>query len=499
MDIKDLLRIFMIMALAASVLVSCGDDNNPVTPNDDDDDDDNGEVVDAHPYADDIRDNGVILPTSIEGDLTLDADSVYYIDGYVYQESGTLLIEPGTVILAFEEPSEVAEGNESSLIITRNAQIDARGEVDNPIIFTSEFDGEPFGETITLNQTNSKLWAGLIILGQTPIDSEGANEVQIEGIPDGESRALYGGDNPEHSSGFLEYVSIRFTGAEIGPGDEIQGLTLGGVGSGTTIQNIDIFVSADDGIEIFGGTVDIRNISVAFAEDDAFDFDLGWSGTGQYLFALQGGNGADHGGEWDGGKPDNNQESYSTARLYNSTLIGLGLNSNERDSDAPAVMMRDGSAYSLYNSIITDFNGLGIQIEDLDQTEDSYDKTVNNVNGDNASIAGNMWYTGNASSIESMISVTGDDSRDADGSNTAAWLNERDNIFEDPQLGGISRQVGEGNLDPRPANPLALNNSAVTVADDNVDQTAYIGAFDPSAPLWIEGWTTLARYGYLAE
>ncbi|MFO7848063.1 MAG: hypothetical protein R6V27_15970 [Balneolaceae bacterium] len=496
MKIKQLLHLSLGIIILSFAAVSCGDDDNPV--NNDDDDDTEEPIENDHPYADDIRENGVILPTSIDEDMTLSADSVYYIDGYVYQESGTLTIEPGTVILAFEEPSEVAEGNESSLIITRNAQIDAQGTPEEPIIFTSEFDGEPFGETITLNQTNSKLWAGLIVLGQTPIDSEGANEVQIEGIPDGESRALYGGDDPEHSSGIMQYVSIRFTGAEIGPGDEIQGLTLGGVGSGTTLEFIDIFVSADDGIEIFGGTVDIRNISVSFAEDDSFDFDLGWSGTGQYLFALQGGNGADHGGEWDGGKPDNNQVSYSTARLYNSTFIGLGLNSTERDSDAPAVMMRDGSAYSLYNSIVTDFNGLGIQIEDLNQTEDSYDKTVNDVNGDNASIAGNMWYTGNASSIESMISVTGDDSRDADGSITAAWLNERDNIFEDPQIAGISRRVDEGNLDPRPGNPLA-SNSAVTVADDNVEQTSYIGAFDPSAPLWIEGWTTLARYGYLAD
>ncbi len=490
MDIKILLKPLLIASLAMGLFVSCSDDDNPVGPE--------PEPEEQHPYADDIIENGVIISESIDGDRTFSADSVYYLDGYVFVESGTLTIEPGTVIMAFEEPSSVAEGNETSLIITREAQIDAEGTAEDPIIFTSELDGEPIGESIILNQTNSKLWAGLIMLGKAPIDSEGANEVQIEGIPDGEARALYGGDDTDHSSGILKYVSIRFSGAEIGPGDEIQGLTLGGVGRGTTIEYIDIFVSADDGIEIFGGTVDIRNISVSFAEDDSYDFDLGWSGTGQYLFAIQGGNGADHGSEWDGAKPDNNQESYSTARLYNSTFIGLGLNSTERSEDAPAVIMRDGSAYSLYNSIVTDFNGLGIQIEDKNESEDSYDKTINNVNGDDASIAGNMWFTGNATSIETMIDVTGVSARDADGSLTAAWLNDRDNVFQDPELGGVCRTQGCGVLNPVPASSEVLS-LTVNVADSNVDQTTYVGAFEPGQTTWISGWTTLARYGYLAD
>lgn len=492
MDFKYPKFFFAVMTLTAAVLVSC-DDNNPVNSNDGDDIE-----IPAHPYADDIRENGVILPSSIDGDRTLVADSVYYIDGYVFVESGTLTIEPGTVIAAFEEPSEVADGNESSLIVTRNARINGEGTADAPIIFTSEFDGEPFGESITLNQTNSKLWAGLIVLGKAPINSEGANELQIEGIPDGESRALFGGDDSEHNSGILKYVSIRFSGAEIGPGDEIQGLTLGGIGSGTTIEYVDIFVSADDGIEIFGGTVTIKNISVSFAEDDSFDFDLGWSGTGQYLFAIQGGNSADHGGEWDGAKPDNNSVSYSTARLYNATLVGLGLNSPERDPSAPAIMMRDGSAYSMYNSIVTDFNGLGIQIEDNSESEDSYDKTILDVNGDGASVAGNVWHTGNAASIETMISVTSSESRDPGGSTIADWLNDRNNFFEDPVLNGISRTVNSRGLDPRPSSTNAIA-GAVTVVDGHVDQTTYKGAFDPADNLWIADWTTLARYGFLSD
>ncbi|MEX0779275.1 MAG: hypothetical protein WD037_06055 [Balneolales bacterium] len=495
MDLK-LIKTLACMVVVVSMAVSCDDDTSVNGGNGNGNG--NGNGGEEHPYANEIRDNGVIVPGSINGDVTWAADSVYYLDGYVFVESGTLTIEPGTVVMSFEQPSSVGEGNETALIITREAKINAEGTAENPIIFTSELDGEPFGETLILNETNSKLWAGLIMLGKAPAYSGGNTDaIQIEGIPDGEARARYGGTDEDHSSGILKYVSIRFTGAEIGPGDEIQGLTLGGVGRGTTLEYIDIFVSADDGIEIFGGTADIKYVSAAFAEDDAFDLDLGWSGTGQYLFALQGGNGADHGGEWDGASPDN-APLYSTARLYNMTLIGQGLNTTTRDEDAPAIMMRDGSAYSVYNSIITDFNGLGIQIEDNNEADDSYDKTVLDANGDGASVIGNIWYTGNATSVESMISVTSDESRDADGSGVAAWLNDRDNSYGDPMLGGITRTVGSGGLDPRPSAASATS-GAVDVADSNVDQTTYKGAFDPSAAPWIAEWTTLARYGYLAE
>ncbi|MEX0994371.1 MAG: hypothetical protein WD599_02520 [Balneolaceae bacterium] len=492
MNLKYLSILTLILLLSGSVL-SCSEEATLTGP-----DSNGGEEppVEVHPYADRIQNNGVIISGAIDGDRTFSADSVYYLDGYVFVESGTLTIEPGTVVLAFEDPSDVAEGNETSLIVTREAQINAEGTPDAPIIFTSEFDEEPFGGPIVLNETNSKLWAGLIILGNAPAFSAGNTDaIQIEGIPDGEERAQFGGNDPDDDSGVLKYVSIRFSGAEIGPGDEIQGLTLGGIGRRTTIEYIDIFVSADDGIEIFGGTVDIRNIAVSFAEDDSFDFDLGWSGTGQYLFALQGGNDADKLGEWDGAKPDN-APLYSTGRLYNMTLIGRGLDAAGGEN-SPAVIMRDGSAYSIYNSIIMDANGLGIEIEDLNESEDSYDKTVLNVNGDNAAITGNMWFTGNATGIETMINVTDPEvSRDADGSATATWLTDQNNVFEDPMLGGICRTQGCGVLNPVPASET-VTAIAVEVADSHVDQTAYVGAFEPGQTLWVEGWTTLARYGYL--
>ena len=141
-------------------------------------------------------------------------------------------------------------------------------------------------------------------------------------------------------------------------------MTLGGVGSGTTIDHIDIFSSDDDGVEIFGGTVSIKHLSVAFASDDALDFDFGWKGTAQYVFALQGeAVKSDHAGEWDGAKPDD-ADLYTNAKVYNATLIGSG--NGENNKGKLAILMRDNFAGELSNSVLVDFPGLGIEVEDLE-------------------------------------------------------------------------------------------------------------------------------------
>lgn len=469
-------------------MYACKDDDNPTPP------------ANQHPYADRIAENGVILYQPIKGNRTLSSDSVYYLDGYVFVESGELKIEAGTVIMGFETPSDLSEGNESSLIITRNATINAVGTQDDPIIFTSENDQEALGGTPNLGPTNSKLWAGLIILGKAPVYSGGATELQIEGIPDGEARAMYGGAEAAHSSGTLKYVSIRFTGAEIGPGDEIQGLTLGGVGSGTTIDYVDIFVSADDGVEIFGGTANIKHLSVAFAEDDGLDFDQGWAGFGQYLFTLQNSDNSDFLGEWDGAEPDD-APLYTTARLYNWTAIGQG-QSGTRDAAFSAIVMRDGAAISIYNSIITEFNGKGIEVEDRGEGFDAYTKFM--VDAENK-IAGNLWYGYGATSIATMVLPTaagnGINPVDPTGAALATKLAlNNNNQFVNPQLKGVSRTNGSAGLDPRPDAAAATTGVATILAADaskGVVQTNFKGAFDPAAPVWLANWSTLARFGFL--
>ena len=156
----------------------------------------------------------------------------------------------------------------------------AVGTADSPIIFTSVSDNIIPGEIASpnLTPTVNGLWGGLLILGRAPISAE-AEAMQIEGIPASDLNGLYGGSDPADNSGTIKYVSIRHGGANIGEGNEINGLTLGGVGSGTVIENIEIIANQDDGIEWFGGTVNVKNVVVLNTGDDAIDTDQSWGGT----------------------------------------------------------------------------------------------------------------------------------------------------------------------------------------------------------------------------
>ncbi|MCB1319246.1 MAG: hypothetical protein KDK34_03275, partial [Leptospiraceae bacterium] len=192
--------------------------------------------------------------------LTLTANNEYLLEGFVYVEEGaTLIIEPGTVIKAIGVP---ATGDQTSaLIIARGGKIIAEGTADAPIIFTSDLDDLTVTDDLTAldNQT----WGGIIMLGKAPIGEDvnpdlGYPTDVIEGIPSTEPRILYGGTDPNDNSGVLKYVSIRHGGSILGADNEINGLTLGGVGAGTEIDYIEVFANKDDGIEIFGGTVTIQ-------------------------------------------------------------------------------------------------------------------------------------------------------------------------------------------------------------------------------------------------
>jgi len=131
--------------------------------------------------------------------------------------------------------------------------------------------------------TDRGLWGGLIVLGKARISASNTagdvSSVQIEGIPTSDPSGLYGGTDDEDNSGVIRYVSIRHGGANIGSGNEINGLTLGGVGRGTTVENIEIVANQDDGVEWFGGTVNTTNLVVWNVYDDAVDTDQSWAGT----------------------------------------------------------------------------------------------------------------------------------------------------------------------------------------------------------------------------
>ena len=244
----------------------------------------------------------VIVTTNITSNTTWTRNNVYELGGRITVENGiTLTIEPGTII-----KGQAGTGsNATALLIARGGKLIAEGTETSPIIFTSVADeisledvnGKNF-KSPNLTPETSGLWGGLIILGSAPI-SASANEIQIEGIPTTDMNGLYGGSIANDNSGIIKYVSIRHGGANIGNGNEINGLTLGGVGNGTIIENVEIVGNQDDGVEFFGGTVNVKNLLVWNSGDDAVDVDQSWGGTLDNFIVICG-QATDHALEIDG-------------------------------------------------------------------------------------------------------------------------------------------------------------------------------------------------------
>jgi len=263
-----------------------------------------------------------VCPTvSVTGSITTNTtwtnDNIYILNQKVVIENGAILtIDPGTIIKGTPGTGSLA----SALIIARGAKINAVGTADQPIIFTSSSDNISCGETsgTNLDENNRGLWGGLLVLGNAPCSLSGdVTEAQIEGIPADDSFGLYGGTDAADNSGVIQYVSIRHGGAVIGGGNEINGLTLGGVGTGTLINNIEVVGNVDDGIEFFGGTVNASNLLVWGQGDDALDIDQAYSGTIDNAMVILG-DVSDHAFEIDG--PEGSATGSFT--LQNATIIG---------------------------------------------------------------------------------------------------------------------------------------------------------------------------------
>ena len=241
--------------------------------------------------------NEVVVTENVTANTTWTADKIWILGSRIAVTSGvTLTIEPGTII-----KGQAGTGaNATALIIARGAKINAVGTAAAPIIFTSIADEIQPGQIASpnLDPTLSGLWGGLMIMGNAPISVD-ASSVQIEGIPASDPNGLYGGSDAADNSGVVKFISIRHGGANIGEGNEINGLTLGGVGNGTVIENVEIVANQDDGIEFFGGTVNVTNALVWNAGDDAIDTDQAWAGT-LNNFIVVCGNQTDHALEIDG-------------------------------------------------------------------------------------------------------------------------------------------------------------------------------------------------------
>jgi hypothetical protein len=192
----------------------------------------------------------------------------YTLRGYVYvTEGATLTFDPGCVI--------VSDNTEKgAIIIERGAKLIAEGSPNQPIVFTS---GKPAGSRAPGD------WGGIILLGKAPTNRPQSPEPVIEG---GVNRG-YGGTNAADNSGALRYVRIEYAGIAAEPGSEINGLTCGGVGSGTVIDHVQVSYGNDDAYEFFGGTVNAKYLIALATMDDDFDFDFGYNGKIQYGISLR--------------------------------------------------------------------------------------------------------------------------------------------------------------------------------------------------------------------
>ena len=259
---------------------------------------------------------------------TLTADKIWELKGRVFIADGaTLTIPAGTIIKAAG-----GTGTDSSFIcIARGGKIDAQGTADKPIIMTTVADDITIGQKngSNLNDSNVGLWGGLLVLGKAPGSFKGdVSEYQIEGIPAEEKNGLYGGNDAADNSGTIKYVSIRHGGTSIGEDNEINGLTLGGVGTGTTISHVEVVGNQDDGIEFFGGTVNASNLIVWGQGDDGLDIDQSYAGTISNSIVIANST-SDHGLEIDG--PEGSMDD--SFKLENITLIGDGTAGNGEYAD----------------------------------------------------------------------------------------------------------------------------------------------------------------------
>ena len=291
-------------------------------------------IIDANGNSDDatavltVEEELTIIQVdaNISSDVTWETGKTYILGGRITVLDGaTLTIQPGVVV-----KGEAGTGSSATaLLVARGGMLDAQGTAALPIIFTSVADeitpeDVAAGNFASPNLTAdvSGLWGGLIILGKAPISAsndndEDVSEVQIEGIPTSDTNGLYGGSESADNSGTISYISIRHGGSNIGSGNEINGLTLGGVGSGTTISNVEIVGNQDDGIEFFGGTVSISNVVVWNINDDGIDTDQSWGGTLDNFVVITPNTAGAHCFELDG--PEGSMEATHT--ITNGTII----------------------------------------------------------------------------------------------------------------------------------------------------------------------------------
>ncbi len=412
-------------------------------------------------------------------DATLSAGTAYLLTEQVFVRNNSVLtIEPGTTIKALPDNGE---GDAPALVIEVGSQLNADGTADAPITFTSALPEEELPQRGT--------WGGLILLGDAEVNKTAP--LQVEGL-EGET---YGSNNPANntnSSGTLRYVRVWYGGRAISQDNEINGITFAGVGSGTTVENVEVAYNLDDGFEMFGGAVNLKRCSALYVGDDGFDTDLGYQGMGQFLFVLQGREEAGRGFEMDndGDAPDNTPRSHPM--FSNITIIGPGGGSPSGDGSDYLIRLREGTGGDFRNVVLAYGNGNGLRVSGtasnaiFTQALSSYD-----------AIVGDSLYWAPTNIIYGTTIPDDPFESEVAASNPTAVIP----TDADPGFMRIPGSMREGlfGIDPRPAPGSAMlvpANVAPVPADPFFESVDYVGAFGED--LWLYPYSHLSANYKLA-
>lgn len=401
------------------------------------------------------------------GTRTLTNDKTWVLSGFVFVNDGQeLTIEAGTIIKGQSGQGEKA----SALIVARGGKIMAAGTSSEPIVFTAEADGyrrkadgSGYENGGNLPFTARGLWGGVIILGNATQNTSPAEQA-IEGIPTEETRGLYGGTDDDDNSGVFQYVSIRHGGTDIGAGNEINGLSLGCVGRGTTIDHIEVIANKDDGVEFYGGTVNTSYIVVTAVGDDGIDYDQGYRGKNQFIAVYYEPNSGGSIGEHDGGTTPEDGAPYATPTFYNCTYFGRGVGKGKN-----VIVFRDNAGGNYQNCIMVN-QDLGVVIEDLASGEDSKSRLD----------AGDLQYKNNIHWNVAGNEATKQVNYSKESDDDATSATHVDNIMI------VDPAFTSGTLIPT---QNATGATGLT-GDGFIKNVSFYGAFDPSSNShWFDGWT----------
>ena len=413
---------------------------------------------------------------TVEGDIATDvvwtSDNTYYLNNQAFVKDGvTLTIEAGTEILGRYDANYSADNPAPCLVVEQGGKVMAQGTVDAPITFRSELsEDDP-------NYGNGRgLWGGLIINGYAPIANEGGTAA-VEGL----TGVLYGGSDPDDNSGVLRYVRVWNGGSSIAPDNEINGITLAGVGRGTTVEYCEVALNLDDGFEMFGGTVDLKYCSAVSVGDDAFDTDAGYQGRGQFLLVVRADD-SDKAHEMDSKtNGDLDSQPRSHPHFVNVTVISSVAHGED------ALRLREGTGGDFRNYIIHGAND-GVRNDDNGSELVTQDLAAAQAHGhpDYLYISGSIVMNG-------LADVPWDDfDEDTDGSWTGTYVMESAGLAYTVDANGLPATL---DVTP-PMNGVAYQDVDTVIEDEFFVQTDYKGAFS-SDENWLDGWSYLSEAGLL--